>query len=267
MWELDTQFATMGNEIKDLGGLEFIQGAGQSQQREGYSISDFFPPPLHLGGVAPPPAPWCRAPPCATVGPVPRVWIRGGAPVPLRQGPEGVAGTHAAHLADRCRHRCDPLQQPSGSTRRVEGNGGHYQANTEIRAIHNQGTSQVVLRRDDPELITYRAFENDATANYQAGFLRLREISASYNVPDAFAQRLRARRALGERGNAECDDALDGGTWLGHLPGRLHPGCRWAVGENDHLGPEVRSNGQLSTGYQTVLPPTASFTAPLRLSF
>jgi hypothetical protein len=31
--------------------------------------------------------------------------------------------------------------------------------------------------------------------------------------------------------------------------------------------PEIRAVGQLSNGYQTILPPTASFTATLRLNF
>jgi hypothetical protein len=31
--------------------------------------------------------------------------------------------------------------------------------------------------------------------------------------------------------------------------------------------PEIRANGQLSNGFQTILPPTASFTSTLRLTF
>jgi hypothetical protein len=31
--------------------------------------------------------------------------------------------------------------------------------------------------------------------------------------------------------------------------------------------PEIRANGRLSNGYQTILPPTASVTATLRLTF
>jgi hypothetical protein len=31
--------------------------------------------------------------------------------------------------------------------------------------------------------------------------------------------------------------------------------------------PEIRAVGQLSNGYQTILPPTASFTTTLRLNF
>jgi hypothetical protein len=149
---------------------------------------------------------------------------------------------------------------------RVEGNGGHYQANTEIRAIHNQATSAVVLRKDDPELIVYRAFENDATANYKAGFLRLREISANYDLPDALVQRVGARRAslsVGMRNVAMLWTAEQG--WGTARDGSI----RVPVGGREMItwDPEVRSTGQIATGYQTVLPPTASLTATLRLSF
>src|SRR5690606_1232665 len=77
---------------------------------------------------------------------------------------------------------------------RVEGNGGHYQANTEIRATHNQATTEAVLRGNDPILQATRIYENDATGTYKAGFLRLREVSATYNVPERFVSRIGARR-------------------------------------------------------------------------
>ncbi|MGH7555642.1 MAG: SusC/RagA family TonB-linked outer membrane protein, partial [Longimicrobiales bacterium] len=41
-WDIDTQYARMGNEIEELGGLAFIGAGGQAQHREGYSISDLF---------------------------------------------------------------------------------------------------------------------------------------------------------------------------------------------------------------------------------
>jgi hypothetical protein len=38
--------------------------------------------------------------------------------------------------------------------------------------------------------------------------------------------------------------------------------------DNQHVwDPEIRAIGQLSNGYQTILPPTASFTTTLRLTF
>lgn len=263
-WEFDTQFSTMENEIRDLGGEEFIPGAGQAQQREGYSIGDFFlrryiSAELDANGNLITASAMCDG------GRGPQGVDPGGAPVPCGQAPKVWLG------------HTQPTWQIGAGTgvtlwnnlrlyARVEGNGGHYQANTEIRAIHNQGTSLAVLRRDDPELIVYRAFENDATANYKAGFLRLREISANFDLPDAMVERIGARRAsisLGMRNVTMLWTAEHG--WGTYRDGSI----RVPVGRREMItwDPEVRANGNLSTGYQTVLPPTASFTSTLRLSF
>jgi TonB-dependent starch-binding outer membrane protein SusC len=263
-WELDTQFSTMENEIRDLGGEEFIPGAGQAQQREGRSISDFYlrryiSAELDANGNLVPGSAMCDG------GAGPEGIDPGGAPVPCGQAPKVWLG------------HTQPTWQIGAGTgltfwnnlrlyARVEGNGGHYQANTEIRATHNQGTSLVVLSRNDPELITYRAFENDATANYKAGFLRLREISANFDLPDSWVERVGARRAalsLGMRNVMMLWTAEHG--WGTYRDGSI----RVPVGGREMItwDPEVRSTGTLGTGYQTVLPPTASFTSTLRLSF
>src|SRR5205814_9359320 len=76
---------------------------------------------------------------------------------------------------------------------RVDGNGGHLQSDTEIRALHNQGSTLAVIQRNDPLLQEYRAIEADAPGTYKAGFVRLREISAGYDLPSRLAQRLGAR--------------------------------------------------------------------------
>ena len=39
---------------------------------------------------------------------------------------------------------------------RVDGNGGHWQSDTEIRALHNQGSTKAVIEQNDPFLQTYR---------------------------------------------------------------------------------------------------------------
>src|SRR5690606_4297825 len=42
---------------------------------------------------------------------------------------------------------------------RIEGNGGHKQDNTEIRATHNQSTTEAVLLKNNPILSATRIFE------------------------------------------------------------------------------------------------------------
>jgi hypothetical protein len=147
---------------------------------------------------------------------------------------------------------------------RVEGNGGHYQVNTEIRAIHNLGNSEAVLRRDDPLLQAYRAIENDATGAYEAGFLRLREISASYTVPAAIVERFGATAgsiSVGMRNVMMLWTAEEG--WGTPRDGSI----RVPLANMISWDPEIRGSGVRSNNYQTIMPPLASATVAVRLSF
>jgi hypothetical protein len=147
---------------------------------------------------------------------------------------------------------------------RVEGNGGYHQVNTEIRAIHNLGNSEAVLRRNDPLLQAYRGIENDATGAYEAGFLRLREISANYNLPTALVQRFGASAgsiSVGMRNVMMLWTAEEGwGTPRdGSITVPLANMISW--------DPEIRGSGVRSNNFQTIMPPLASATVAVRMSF
>jgi TonB-linked SusC/RagA family outer membrane protein len=261
-WDVDVQYATMSNEIDDLGGLEFIGAAGQAQHREGYSIGDFFMRRIlsaEIDGTGRVLSATCDG------GTGPQGVDPGGAPVPCAEAPQVWWG-----------HTQPTWTIGVGNTftlfgnlmlyARVEGNGGHYQANTEIRATHNQATTEGVLRGNDPILQATRIYENDATGTYKAGFVRLREISASYNIPERFVQRVGARRGsitVGMRNVAMLWTAEHG--WDTPRDGSI----RVPVANRSMItwDPEVRSTGQSATGYQTVLPPTASATVTVRMGF
>jgi hypothetical protein len=77
---------------------------------------------------------------------------------------------------------------------RVDGNGGHYQSDTEVRALHNQGSTLGVINKD-PLLTVYRAIEADARARTGASFLRLREVSATYTMQPSIVRRFGASNA------------------------------------------------------------------------
>jgi hypothetical protein len=147
---------------------------------------------------------------------------------------------------------------------RVDGNGGHLQSNTEIRALHNQGSTEAVIRQNDPFLQVYRSIEADAVGTYKAGFLRLRELSATYSLAPTLAQRLRASGAtisVAGRNLSMLWTAQHG--WNTSRDGEIYVDIA-----NQHVwDPEIRAVGQLSNGFQTILPPTASFTTTLRLTF
>jgi hypothetical protein len=147
---------------------------------------------------------------------------------------------------------------------RVDGNGGHMQSNTEIRALHNQGSTLAVIQRNDPLLQVYRAIEADAPGTYKAGFLRLREVSATYTVPATYARRVGASNAslsLAGRNLSMLWTAENG--WRTSRDGQVNV----PIAGQKVWDPEIRANGQLSNGFQTILPPTASFTSTLRLTF
>ncbi|TVR59972.1 MAG: SusC/RagA family TonB-linked outer membrane protein [Gemmatimonadales bacterium] len=259
-WEVDTQFSTMENEIKDLGGLEFVGAPGQAQHREGYSIGDFFMRDFlevdidETGRVL-------RA--LCDGGAGPQGVHPGGAPVPCGEAPQVWVGSSQPTWQFGVGNTFTLFENLSLYAR-VEGSGGHYHTNTEIRAMHNQATTEDVLRRDNAFLQAIRIFENDRTSLYEAGFLRLREVSATYFLPDNVAARVGASRgsvSLGMRNLAMLWTAEHG--WSTPRDGSiLEPLAGITVWD-----PEVRSTGQSATGYQTVLPPTASATLSVRLSF
>jgi hypothetical protein len=147
---------------------------------------------------------------------------------------------------------------------RVDGNGGHIQSDTEIRALHNQGSTLAVIQRNDPFLQVYRAIEADAPGTYKAGFLRLRELSASYTLANRLTQHLGASSgtiSVAGRNLSMLWTAQHG--WNTSRDGQINVD----IAKQHVWDPEIRAVGQLSNGYQTILPPTASFTTTLRLSF
>ena len=259
-WDLDTQYSTSENEIADLGELDVIFAGTQSQHREGYSVADLFMLRVleaEIDATGRVTSATCDG------GTGPQGVDPGGAPVPCSAAPQVWLG------------KTQPTWQFGvGNTftffnnlrlyARVEGNGGHIQNNTEIRATHNQTTSIATNLRNDPFVQAYRSLENDRMGVYDAGFLRLREISLSYDLPGNLAERIGARRgalSVGMRNVAMLWTAEEG--W-----GTPRNGLVTEKLQGMHVwDPEVRATGANSVGYQTVLPPTASLTMTLRLSF
>jgi hypothetical protein len=121
-----------------------------------------------------------------------------------------------------------------------------------------------VILRNAPLLQVYRSIEADAVGTYAAGFLRLRELSATYNLPGSLASRLRASGATisaAGRNLSMLWTAAQG--WNTSRDGLVYV----PIAGQHVWDPEIRASGQLSNGFQTILPPTASFTLTLRLNF
>jgi hypothetical protein len=121
-----------------------------------------------------------------------------------------------------------------------------------------------VIKKNDPFLQVYRVIEADAVGTYKAGFLRLRELSATYTLGQTLVQKLGATGgtvSVAGRNLSMLWTAQQG--WNTSRDGEVYVDIA-----NQHVwDPEIRAVGQLSNGFQTILPPTASFTTTLRLTF
>jgi TonB-linked SusC/RagA family outer membrane protein len=261
-WEIGTSLANNGNRVEDMGGTTFLTvgGGGQAQNRVGFGIGDFF-----LYKVR-----------SVTLDPTGKVLTaicdggtgkagleQGGPDVDCSKAPRVYWG-HSQPTWQAGVHTTLTLYKNLRLYALVDGNGGHLQSDTEVRALHNQGSTLAVIQQNDPLLQEYRAIEADAPGTYKAGFLRLRELSATYTVPARYVSRVGASGAsisFAGRNLMMLWTAQQG--WNTPRDGEVYIPIA-----NQHVwDPELRAVGQISNGYQTILPPTTSFTTTLRLTF
>ena len=261
-WELGTQLANNGNRIEDMGSTQFLTvgGGGQAQNRVGFSIADFF---LYKVRSAKIDATGAVLESICDGGTGKAGLEMGGADVPCSAAPRVLWG-HSQPTWQAGLNSTVTLFDNLRLYARVDGNGGHLQSNTEIRALHNQGSTEAVIRRNDPFLQVYRAIEADAPGTYKAGFIKLRELSATYTIGQRLTQMLGASNgsiSVAGRNLSMLWTAQHG--WNTSRDGQINVDIA-----NQHVwDPEIRAVGQLSNGFQTILPPTASFTTTLRLTF
>jgi TonB-linked SusC/RagA family outer membrane protein len=261
-WEIGTQLASNGNRIDDMGGTQFLTvgGGGQAQNRVGFSIGDFFlykvrSATLDAGGFVT--SATCDG------GRGKAGLEMGGPDTPCATAPRVLWG-HSQPTWQVGLNNTVTLWDNLRLYARVDGNGGFLQSDTEIRALHNQGSTLAVIQRNDPLLQEYRTIEADAVGTYKAGFLRLRELSATYTLAQRFVQRLGATSgslSVAGRNVSMLWTAQQG--WNTSRDGEIYVD----VAHQHVWDPEARAVGQLSNGFQTILPPTASFVTTLRLTF
>ena len=243
--EMGVKLSTNENEVVSLGGLPPVS-LGVQQHREGYPLAAFFQKrvvsaDLDANGRAinilcdGGPENDGAAVDCASA---PRVYF--GTPTPTWEG--AVSST----LTLLNNFRLYAL---------VDFRGGHMTQNGDINAAHTTfRNSKAIHEATDPILMAYdRIGVTDPTGFFDAGFAKLREVSATYTVPAAWAARFGASRA----------SITAAGRNLATL---------W-VAQEDVFGlpvpdPEVRTPGSNLSGYvQTVLPPFSQFVTTVRLSF
>ncbi len=261
-WELGTQWSNNRNRIDDLGGPQFLTvgGGGQAQNRLGFGIADIF---MYKVRSATLDANGNVLSSICDGGTGKSGLEMGGPDTPCATAPRVFWG-HTQPVWQAGLNSTLTLWKNLRLYARVDGNGGHVQSNTEIRARHNQGTTKAVIERNDPLLQTYRAIEADAPGTYKAGFLRLREVSATYTLSQEWVRAFRASGAsISVAGRNLSMLWTEQHGWNTSRDGRIGVD----VAGMHSWDPEVRAVGQLSNGFQTILPPTASFVTTLRLTF
>ena len=261
-WDMGVQVATNGNRIEDLGGLSVVGAGGRQEHRPGFPIGGNFikyvkEATINAGGFVT--SALCDG------GTGPTGLEKGGALVNCDTAPRIFFGpgspTWQLGLTNSF-----TLFRNFRLDVRIEGNGGYYNINTEMRATHNLGLSEAVLRRNDPLVQATRQYENDVMGLYNGSFARLREVSLGYTMPQFLLRGIRA-----SRGSITFSARNLWMLWTGQDGFGTRRDGR--VGQVDGLGglwtwdPEIRSVDQVAATFQTVLPPTASATVVVRLGW
>jgi hypothetical protein len=254
-WGVDAQFSTNKSEIKDMGGVI------SDINREGYPIASYFTRFVLDAEIDA-----NRVVTSATCdgGTGPDGLRRGGPPVPCEDAPALFHGASSPVWDIGVGTTFTVLRNLSFYAR-VEGSGGHIQTQDVSGGNHRD-----IFRTDNPmywAIARYGRTGNQGALNaYDAGFLRLREISASYDIPVSIADRMGATRgtlSLALRNLAMLWTAQNG--WSTPRDGSFSVEHRDIV----FWDPENRGAGaNPAIGFgQTVIPTTSSAVLTLRFTF
>lgn len=261
-WDLGLQVSTNGNEIKELGGLEFVPAGTQQRNVVGYPIGAFFYRHV-LSAEINEDGDVVQA--SCDGGTGPSGLDPGGDPVPCDDAPRLFADDATPTWTfgfNTTFTFFDNLRLNA----RVEGAGGHQVFNSEMRAAHNISITEDVLCRCDPMVQATRQFENNVMGMLEGGFLKLRELGVSYDVPTSLARRIGASEAsVSLAGRNLMMLWTEAHGWDTFRDGRVMAlnglGGQWT------WDPEMRSTGSVAADFQTVMPPLNSATLTVRLSF
>jgi TonB-linked SusC/RagA family outer membrane protein len=262
-WDVGLQLSTNQSRIDDLGlGLDFVSAGTQQENVVGFPIGAYFFRHV-LSAEIDEDGNVIEALCDGGTGPLGR--SPGGDPMPCGQAPR-VFGGEGSPTWLLGINSTMTLMRNLSLYARVEGNGGHLGFNSEMRAAHNIEITREVLCRCVPIVQATRQFENNVMGIYEAGFVRLREAGVTYTVPTSWAARIGATGgsvSLAGRNLMMLWTAEHGFSTPrdGRVDARDGLGGQWT------WDPELRSTGSVQADFQTVMPPLASATLTVRLSF
>jgi TonB-linked SusC/RagA family outer membrane protein len=137
---------------------------------------------------------------------------------------------------------------------RAEGRGGHIvQDNLIPPRLTPFNSSRQSILQDDPIVQAYRKLSREPAGLFEGGFVKLREVSVSYEMPQRWAHLFQASRATVS------------------LQGR-NVATLWRAGtrtfvENNHVPePEVNGLGDFSLGTQGIYPPAPTILGTIKLT-
>ncbi len=263
-WELGTQLATNANEIQELGpDQDFISGPGSVRHHLGHGVGDIYYRTVRQAEIDE----TGQVTLALCDGGTGRFGVeQGGDLVPCSEAPFVRWGPSVPtwDLGINTTLTLGPVQLYA----RVDAAGGHYQEDSSSPAAQTslRLTRQSNLR-NNPFMQAYENVGRAPLGTYDASFARLREVSASYNVPSHLSERIgasRARVTVAGRNLAML--------WTGeHGFGTARDGSiDIPIGDGNAWDPEAGATGGatgITGSFQTVMPPLASMDLTVRLSF
>lgn len=246
-WQLGVTLSNSDNEVADLGGLPAVSAGVRQAHREGHPLGAFFFRRVVEAGVD-------------DDGNVTEMLCDGGpggdGPVACADAPEVFNGVPYPTWTSSISTTVNFLDrfQVYGL---VDYEDGHHLLNGDVGAAHVllRNTQEILKTGDkDPFLAAYDEMNMWRVAGFMdAGFAKLREISASYVLPESWIARFgaeRARLTVSGRNLATLWQATD------EIYGR------------PVMDPEVRLTSDELSGYvQTVLPQMSQFFATVSVTF
>ena len=260
-WEVGLQSSFLRNRVDDLGGTEFIKISdrrGAGEHRVGYPLEGLFFIKVLSADLAPD---GTTSNEMCDGGTGPDGHRSGGPPVPCAEAPKVYWGRGGNPTWEASLWTTVTL----GALRlhaRADGRGGHMFMDTDLPVAHTSfRNSSISNLNDNPIHQAYRRLGRQPLGFTNAGFVKLRDISATYALPTAWVERRGLSRAsvtVGVRNVAllwqeqEFVELSGGG---GIIP---DPKVR---------DPERRFTGGYGNFVEMLVPPLPTLMTTIRMSF
>jgi hypothetical protein len=183
----------------------------------------------------------------------------GGAPVPCANAPRVYWGNYAPtwELGASANLTLFRNVRLHG---RLEARGGHIGGNNDITSSHTSYLNTLFSNLQDNAIFqAYRKIGRDPLRYYSAEFWKLREVSATYNVPSSMAQRFHATRA--------SISVAGRNLWTIKAQKRVTVPGIGEIPDPQIWDVEMGGFGDLPGTFQSRIPPVAQVVTTLRVSF